>query len=136
MTLFLFLLGLILITLIARYNESNKLFWALLTCYVLGFTSVKLAYDCFGKEGSKDDTSVQVQPTQGLIATSGSLMYLLADDSLAATVKETSKPVSKAIAPATNDVTLTSSNVSGVTQGQTVHILPNPPNRVDIIDDS
>lgn len=63
-------------------------------------------------------------------------MYLLADDSLAATVKETSKPVSKAIAPATNDVTLTSSNVSGVTQGQTVHILPNPPNRVDIIDDS
>ena len=133
LTLFTFILGIVLITLIARYNESNKLFWALLTCYVLGFAGVKLIYDSFAKDEGKT-TFMQVQPTQGLVASSGSLVYLLADDGLPAPKKVTSEPVSQAIVPA-YERNLTSSNVPEVTQGY-LHVLPNPPNVVGIIDDS
>ena len=126
LTLFTFILGIVLITLIARYNESNKLFWALLTCYVLGFAGVKLIHDSFAKNEGKT-TFMQVQPTQGLAASSGSLVYLLADDGLPA-------PVSQAIVPA-YERSFTSSNVPEVTQGY-LHVLPNPPNVVGIIDDS
>ena len=134
MTLFIFILGLLLITGIARYNESNKLFWTLLTCYVLGFTGAKLIYDNLGKNES-ETTFMQVPPTQGLAASSGSLVYLLADDSSLAPVKVTSKPVSQALVPAIErDFTL--SDVSGVTEGLYLHVLPNPPNSVGILDDS
>lgn len=133
LTLFTFILGIVLITLIARYNESNKLFWALLTCYVLGFAGVKLIHDSFAKDEGKT-TFMQVQPTQGLAASSGSLVYLLADDGLPAPKKVTSKPVSQAIVPA-YERSFTSSNVPEVTQGY-LHVLPNPPNVVGIIDDS
>lgn len=133
LTLFTFILGIVLITLIARYNESNKLFWALLTCYVLGFAGVKLIHDSFAKDEGKT-TFMQVQPTQGLAASSGSLVYLLADDGLPAPKKVTSEPVSQAIVPA-YERNFTLSNVQEVTQGY-LHVLPNPPNVVGIIDDS
>ena len=134
MTLFLFIVGLLLITLIARYNESNKLFWALLTSYVLGFAGCKLIYDNFGHDES-NNTFMQVQPTQGLAASSGSLVYLLAGEDLSAPTKVTSEPVSQAIVPAV-ERSVTLSDVSGVTQGLYLHVLPNPPNSVGILDDS
>lgn len=134
MTLFLFIVGLILITFIARYNESNKLFWALLTSYVLSFAGCKLIIDNFGHDES-DNTFMQVQPTQGLAASSGSLVYLLADEDLSAPKKVTSEPVSQAIVPAI-ERSVTLSDVSGVTQGLYLHALPNPPNIVGILDDS
>lgn len=134
MTLFLFIVGLILITLISRYNESNKLFWALLTSYVLSFAGCKLIIDNFGHNES-DNTFMQVQPTQGLAASSGSLVYLLAGEDLSAPTKVTSEPVSQAIVPAI-ERSVTLSDVSGVTQGLYLHALPNPPNSVGILDDS
>ena len=133
MTLFLFIVGLLLITLIARYNESNKLFWALLTSYVLSFAGCKLIIDNFSHDES-NNTFMQVQPTQGLAASPGSLVYLLADEDLSAPTKVTSEPVSQAIVPA-YERSFTSSNVPEVTQGY-LHVLPNPPNVVGIIDDS
>lgn len=131
--LMLFVFGVVLITLLARYNESNKLFWTLLTCYTLGFVGTKLIYDAFGKEESKAKVE-SVQPTQALAVTSGSLVYLLADDTLPTSVKVTSNPVSQAIVPTNNSVTL--SNACGVTYGLYLHALPNPPNGVEIVDDS
>ena len=131
--LFIFLLGIVLITLLARYNESNKLFWTLLTCFTLGFVGTKLIYDSFGKKESKT-TMMQVQPTQALAVTSGSLMYLLTDDSLSTTVKATSIPVSQADVPTYDSITL--SDAPGVTKGIYIHTLPNPPNVVEIVDDS
>ena len=133
MTLFLFIVGIILIALVARYNESNKLFWALLTSYVLSFAGCKLLIDSFGHNES-NNTFMQVQPTQGLAASPGSLVYLLADEDLSAPTKVTSEPVSQAIVPA-YERSFTSSNVPEVTQGY-LHVLPNPPNVVGIIDDS
>ena len=134
MTLFLFLLGLAIIIGIARYNESNKLFWALLTCYTLCFAGAKLVIDSMSENKSKNAFE-QVQPTQGLAATSGSLVYLLADVKPLATKKVTSEPVSKANVPAV-ERSITLSDVSGVTEGLYLHILPNPPNKVGIVDDS
>ena len=134
MTLFLFILGLVLITLISRYNESNKLFWTLLTVYTLGFVGTKLIYDNFVADESKN-TFEQVQPTQGLMAASGSFQFLVTDDTSSATTKVTSKPVSKAIVPAI-ERSITLSDVSGVTEGLYLHVLPNPPNWVEIVDDS
>lgn len=133
MTLVTFIIGIILILLIARYNESNKLFWALLTCYMLGFAGVKLLHDSFTKDEGKT-TFMQVPPTQGLAASQSTFMYLLANDSMPAPKKVTSEPVSQAIVPA-YERNFTLSNVSEVTQGY-IHILPNPPNSVAIIDDS
>lgn len=134
MTLFLFIIGLVLITFIARYNESNKLFWALLTSYVLSFAGCKLIIDNFGHDES-NNTFMQVQPTQGLAASPGSLVYLLADEDLSAPKKVTSEPVSQAYVPA-SERTVTLSDVHGVTQGLYFHALPNPPNSVGILDDS
>ena len=130
----LFILGIVIITTLARYNESNKLFWTLLTCYVLGFVGCELIYDALSNNDGSKAPVEQVQPTQALAMTSGSLVYLLADESLPTSVKVTSKPVSQAFVPTT--VTLTSSYASGVTQGLYLHILPNPPNGVAIVDDS
>lgn len=134
MTLFLFFLGLAIITIIARYNESNKLFWALLTAYTMSFVGTKLVYDNFVKDESKN-TFEQVQPTQGPMAASGSFQFLVTDDISSATTKVTSKPVSKANVPAV-ERSITLSDVSGVTEGLYLHVLPNPPNGVEIVDDS
>jgi len=128
-----FALGIVLITLIARYNESNKLFWTLLTCFTLGFVGTKLIYDAFSKEESKVIVD-KVQPTQALAVTPGSLVYLLADDSLSTSVKVTSEPVGQALVPVDYNATL--SSASGVTRGIYLHVLPNPPNVVGIVDDS
>ena len=134
MTLFLFLLGLAIIIGIARYNESNKLFWALLTCYTLCFAGAKLVIDSMSENKSKNAFE-QVQPTQGLMAASGSFQFLVTDNTSSATTKVTSKPVSKAIVPAI-ERSITLSDVSGVTEGLYLHALPNPPNWVEIVDDS
>jgi hypothetical protein len=132
MTTLLFLLGIVLITLLARYNESNKLFWTLFTCYTLGFVGAKLIYDVASEKKSSSITAVQ--PTQELAVTSGSLVYLLADDSLSTPVKVTSNPVSQANITVVNNTIL--SGVSEVIRGPYIHILPNPPNNVGIVDDS
>jgi hypothetical protein len=62
-------------------------------------------------------------------------MYLLADDLLPTPTKATSNPVSQANVPAMyNDATL--SDVPGVTEELYIHVFPNPPNNVGIVDDS
>lgn len=134
MTLFLFLLGLAIIIGIARYNESNKLFWALLTCYTLCFAGAKLVIGSLSEDKSKNAFE-QVQPTQGLMTASGSFQFLVTDDTSSATMKATSKPVSKANVPAV-ERSITLSDVSGVTEGLYLHALPNPPNWIEIVDDS
>jgi len=132
-TLAFFILGIALITLLARYNNSNKLFWTLLTCYMLGFVGCKLVYDGFSKKESSTKV-MQVQPTQALAVTTSSLVYILADENLPTSVKATSNPVSQAIVPNYESATL--SDAPGVTKGLYLHMLPNPPNKVEIVDDS
>lgn len=125
MTLALFLLGIVIITVIARYNESNKLFWALLTAFTISFCAGKLFID-----NSKEKSEVkltQAYPMQGLTVMSEAIVLPLADIMTAATTKETSKPAGQANTPALCEFSITRS-VCGVTHEQYFHILPNPPN--------
>lgn len=61
MILVYFVLGIILAFVIARYNESNKLFWILLTSFMLGITGGTIWYKCTNKEVKKNLT---MTPTQ------------------------------------------------------------------------
>lgn len=127
MTLIVFLLGILIILGIARYNESNKLFWILFVSYVLGFTGVKLALDAFGEKEQSTVSLNQAYPTQGLALTQNAIAFIDVIN-YPTSKKETSNPVSQAYTPDFVELTNTLSNVSGVTQGLYVNTLPNPPN--------
>jgi len=132
-TLFLFIAGIILIILLARYNESNKLFWTLFTCLTIGMAAHVIMSNISTEKKSSNNVPV-VQSTQALAVTSSSLTYLLADDLLPTSVKATSNPASQTMI--TDDYCSTFSNASGMTQGINIKLLPNPPNKVGIVDDS
>ena len=63
MVLFWFLLGIALIFGIARYNESNKLFWSLLIAYVGAFTVATVVLSTKNREPEKVNLT-QAYPTQ------------------------------------------------------------------------
>ena len=136
MTLALFLLGLFIILGIARYNESNKLFWTLSIAYILGFACTKMVYDSFSTDEQSEKSLNQAYPTQGLTMTANTAMFFIEDVNSSTLVKETSNPVGQVSTPDYVEPLFTLSNVSGVTQGLTLHALPNPPNNVEIVDDS
>jgi hypothetical protein len=107
MDLFLFALIVFVIGLIARYNESNKLFWTLLTPFVVAFAVTKMVT----KDSSpkQDETvTLQVNPTQSAVLTSDAFMYLLAGDSVSGTKKATSPSVGKDTIPAAKDTIIPS----------------------------
>ena len=63
MVLFWFLLGIALILCIARYNESNKLFWSLFIAYIGAFTTASIVLALNNHEPKKVNLT-QVCPTQ------------------------------------------------------------------------
>lgn len=131
-----FILGILLILGIARYNESNKLFWTLLTAYVLCFTVVKVVKGAFNEKEQSEQSLNQAYPTQGLDLASDTCMCFLADEPMKTIVKETSKPVGQVNTPDYVEELITLSDVSVVTPGQYLHTLPNPPNSVILFDTS
>ena len=136
MTLALFIFAVLLALGIARYNESNTLFWTLLTCFILGIACTKVVYDTFSEKEQSEQSLNQAYPTQGLLPTANAFVLFNNADSYTTDVKVTSKPVGQAITPDYIEPLFTLSNVSGATQGLTLHILPNPPNKVDLVDTS
>ena len=136
MTLALFVFAVLLALGIARYNESNKLFWTLLTCFILGIACTKVVYDTFSEKEQSEQSLNQAYPTQGLLPTANAFVLFNNADSYTTDVKVTSKPVGQAITPDYIEPLFTLSNVSGATQGLTLHILPNPPNKVGLVDTS
>ena len=129
MTLFMFLLGILIILGIARYNESNKLFWTLFTAYTLGFAVTKLVYDNFNKNEQSQQSLNQAYPTQGLLAM-GNTFMCFTDNISYTTTETTSNPVGQVNMPDYIEDCSTLSYVPGVTQGLYLHILPNPPNNI------
>ena len=136
MTLALFLLGLLIIFGIARYNESNKLFWTLSIAYILGFACTKMVYDSFSTEEQSEKSLNQAYPTQGLNATEAAFICFFNNVSSTTLVKETSNLVSQVSTPDYVEPLITLSDVSGATQGLYLHALPNPPNKVALVDTS
>ena len=113
MDLFLFSLIVLIIAAVARYNESNKLFWTLLTPFVVAFAVTKMIQ----KDSSpkQDETvTLQVSPTQSPVLTSDAFMYLLAGDSVSETKKETSPSVGKDTIPVENDTIIPSKATSKI----------------------
>lgn len=65
MILFWFILGIALIFGIARYNESNKLFWTLAFAFVMGFAGTKMVLQTIdGNEQSNSCNVTCVYSTQ------------------------------------------------------------------------
>ena len=113
MDLFLFSLIVLIIAAVARYNESNKLFWTLLTPFVVAFAVTKMIQ----KDSSpkQDETvTLQVSPTQSAVLTSDAFMYLLAGDSVSGTKKATSPSVGKDTIPVENDTIIRSKATSKI----------------------
>ena len=102
-----FIVGILLILGIAKYNKSNKLFWTLFTAYTLGFAGMKLV-------------------TQGLLAMDNAFVCI-GDDISYTTTKTKSNPVGQASTPDYVETCHTTSYVHGVTHGLYLHVLPNPP---------
>lgn len=127
MTLFLFILGILIALGIARYNESHKLFWTLLVAYTLGFAVTKIVHSTFFEKEQSENVPNQECPTQGLATALDINMCLLTNVCCSAPDVETQKLVSQDT-PDFIDRTFTLSNVPGVTQWINLHVLPNPPN--------
>jgi len=136
MTLALFIFAIALIFGIARYNNSNKLFWTFLTCFILSIACTKIVSDTLSEKEQSEQSLDQAYPTQGLAVTGNTFMLFTNPDNYSTDVKVTSKPVSQAITPDYIELLNTLSNVSGVTQGLYLHALPNPPNKVELVDTS
>lgn len=67
---FLFLIGIISIVLIARYNEDDRLFWKLLLSFVFAFTATTVCCKMLGLGNkSAENLTEQVYPTQAPVNT-------------------------------------------------------------------
>lgn len=115
-TLFAFCLVLLIIAAIARYNESNKLFWTLLVPFLVGFAVLTMTRK---KSNVKQEEKITMQqnPTQVAALAPDTFMYLLAGDSSKAPKKETSKPASQDSVAINSDST-SSSEISVKTRDQ------------------
>lgn len=136
MTLLMFILGIAIILGIARYNESNKLFWILFTTFTLGFAGTKAIIDSFGGKEQSEKSLNQAYPTQGLDLASDTCMCFLADEPMKTNVKVTSNPVGQASTPDYVEKLITLSDVQMATPGLYLHNLANPPNNVNHFDTS
>ena len=116
MVLFWFIIGVIAITLIARYNESDKLFWKLFLAFVLGFACAKM-YMHLTTEQNKDSLT-QVCPTQASMDLSGIAQFLMSGNGPETTVSVCWVPVSKVYTPAERESGLILSKISGEPRGQ------------------
>lgn len=89
-----FLIGLLLIIGISRYNESEKLFWTLLISFVGTFAVTTAATKIMNQKRTNENTIVSSAPTQVLYY--GSHRCVLADSVITVTDEEkSSAPVSK-----------------------------------------
>lgn len=129
MILLWFILGIALIFGIARYNESNKLFWTLLFAYVMGFAGTKMVLDIHhGNEKQSNVSLAQVNSTQVSTATLSTLSYFITSVMPKTNVVVTAlKPVSQGFAPATSKTSVILSEVFGRTRDQPLSNLIKPP---------
>ena len=95
MTLLAFVSIIAAITAIARYNESEKLFWSLLVSFVGAYAAVNVAVNLLNDK--KEDKVVMIEKSPMQVQESMPLLSgVLADISLSATMREKSpKPAGK-----------------------------------------
>jgi len=119
MILLWFFVGILIIFAIARYNESNKLFWLFLLSYVMGFAGTKMVYDTFSGDKQGNDDLVQVSSTQVMSTALSTATYFITDNKVDDNTMVTAfKPVSQGISPTIHKVDVTLSEVFGRTRDQ------------------
>lgn len=118
MTVLWFILGILIIFAIARYNESNKLFWALLLAYTLGFAVTKMVYDSHNGEEQSDKNLTQVCSTQ--MPTNSVALYTLFTTECMLEPVDVTDPntVGKIYTPALSEMNVTLSKVFGKVRDQ------------------
>lgn len=133
MTLLWTLAGIALALGIARYNESNKLFWQLMLAFAVGFTATTICSHTFGNNKEGKTNLTQVCPTQAPMVTSNTTMYSITDVPPTATYTKVtaSVPVSQDNTPAKCENGFTQSKVYGKTRDQPQFSLIKPPEHND-----
>lgn len=127
MILFWFLIGIVIIALIARYNESNSLFWKLLLAFLLGFAAAKMVIQLTSSEKNRNENvTAQVQPIQKSQSTSDCTVCLLADVTAANPETDCQNSVGKVFAPVLQDM-LISSKIFGGIRDQPHFLMDNSP---------
>lgn len=126
MILLWFVLGIVLAFGIARYNESNKLFWTLLFAFIMGFAGTKMLLDVTHNGNEKDNGSlVQVYSTQ----VSATTLNMLSCHMMSKTnpVVTAQKLVSKSFIPVEKEKTVILSKIFGKVRDQPTLNLIKPP---------
>jgi hypothetical protein len=131
MTLALFIFAIALAIGIARYNNSNKLFWTLLTCFILGIACTKIVHDTFSEKEQSEQSLDQAYPTQGLAVTGNTFMLFTNPDNCLTDVKVTSKPVSQAIIPVSSNGFITANVTNSSRDQPVINVLTYPPELYD-----
>ena len=111
MTFIWFIFGIALITLIARYNESNALFWKLFLSFILGIAVASLVTKCNSNNERNEEVLAQVSPMQVSDCMPSNALYLLADIDNPMSTNESSNPVGKVQTSVTNENFFISSEV-------------------------
>ena len=119
-----FILGIAIIFCIARYNESNKLFWQLLLALLIGFSVTKMIQQV--NKSKSNVTLAQVYPTQVSKAQTWAII------AYNAYVKEsnvvTAQPlVSQEYTPVEHESEVILSKICGRVRDQPQEIITNPP---------
>ena len=106
MILFMFLLGLLIILGIARYNESEKLFWTLFVSYIGSFAATVAVSEYISNKKQNKVEVVSPAPTQAPLSGSRRC-FVLADLIEVVTDEEkSSDPVSKDLAETKHNLVL------------------------------
>ena len=127
MTVLWFILGIVLILGIARYNESNKLFWILLFSFIMGFAGTKMIIDHHGDEQG-DGNLTQVCSTYVPTTSMGACMYYIANNMpKVENVVTALQHAGQSSIPALSEIDATLSEVFGRTRDQPLLVLIQPP---------
>lgn len=123
MILLWFVLMIALFLAIARYNESNKVFWELVIPFLIAFAITTMVYDSSSDEKKDNGSFTQVCPTQ---VPSGTVAYMLLAPNLEAMNVTDSNPVGQGLIPEPCEGNVIPSEVSRRTRDQPL-ILIKPP---------
>ena len=127
MTVLWFILGIALIFGIARYNESNKLFWTLLFAFVMGFAGTKMLLEARQCNEQSSGNLAQVYSTHVPAIINASVYYTASNLSQAGTVVTAQQHVSQSLTPALSETNTTQSEVFERTRDQPLFTLTKPP---------
>jgi len=127
MILLWFILGIALAFGIARYNESNKLFWTLLFAYVMGFAGTKMVLQATDGNEQSDVKTVQMYPTQMPSIAEGLTVPFQTAISMVPVKVTALESVVQELPSDLHDVNITLSKVSERTRDQPILTLIKPP---------